>query len=127
MILKLLKILSSIGVFFLVATLLVHLFDSEFAGKFTISENTAAIDKGRVLYKDKGCLTCHGAGGINPINEDFPNIAGQPRKYTEQQLKDIRDGRRNNGGTSLMKSSVSDLTNEEAYLISLYLSTEPAD
>ena len=114
MILKGLKFLSVIGVFFLAATL------------FILKANTAAITQGKRLYKEKGCLTCHGVGGVNPINEDFPNIGGQPRKYLEQQVRDIRDGRRNNAGTSLMKSSVADLTDEEAYLISLYLSTESA-
>ena len=103
-------------------TLAVHLLDEEFAGKFTQENNSLLISKGEKLYKSKGCIACHGDEGNNPASEEYPLLGGQPRKYIEQQIKDIRDENRTNGSVSLMATSISGVTDEEAYMISLYLS-----
>ena len=113
--------LSLVG-FFAIGSLSVHLFDPEFAGKFTMEDNSKLIDKGKVLYAKKGCIACHGKDGNNPIDETYPKIGGQPKEYLNQQIIDIRDGQRMNGGSSLMKASIGRVKDGDAYLIALYLS-----
>jgi cytochrome c553 len=107
---------------YLIGALSVHMFSKEFAGKLTKVDNSKLIAKGERLYKDRACINCHGAGGNNPTNEDWPNLSGQPQKYLEAQIKDIRDGRRKNGTSAMMAGSIKSVTNDEVYLISLYLS-----
>jgi sulfide dehydrogenase cytochrome subunit len=38
------------------------------------------------------CALCHGTNGVNAGG--LPNIAGMPREYIVQQLRDFRDGKR---------------------------------
>jgi cytochrome c553 len=38
------------------------------------------------------CAICHGTNGANAGG--LPNLAGQPRDYIAQQLRDFRDGKR---------------------------------
>jgi cytochrome c553 len=45
------------------------------------------------LYMRNTCIACHGRDGKMSIL-DYPNIAGQDQKYLEDQMKDIRDGKR---------------------------------
>ncbi len=101
----------------------VHMLDPEFAGKLTHEDNSELIAKGKILYQKSSCIGCHGKNGNYPTNSDWPNLAGQPKKYLYQQLIDIREGNRNNGGSSLMAGSIKNLGNETAYLIAIYLSS----
>lgn len=109
-------------IFSILGTLIVHLFDAEFAGKFRGENNDEIIFQGKELYVKKGCHSCHGTNGNNPSDENYPLLGGQPRKYLEQQILDIRDGRRANGSSSIMASSIKRLKDNEAYMISFYLS-----
>ena len=79
--------------------------------------------QGADLYKEKICHTCHGEDGTHPVTEDIPVIAGQPVKYLVQQMKDIRDGRRDNGLSESMRASVSNVTDEEMEIISDWLAS----
>lgn len=124
MIKKYLKWQVGVLIFFILGTLYVHLFDREFAGKLTMPDQTELIAKGKVLFQKKGCLSCHGEGGRNPADEKYPIIGGQSHFYNYQQIIDIRDGRRDNGGSSLMKGSIQRLKDDQAYLISLFLEQE---
>lgn len=47
----------------------------------------------RAAAKAQLCATCHGVLGIS-VTPDAPHLAGQPRIYLEQQLKDFRSGKR---------------------------------
>ena len=38
------------------------------------------------------CAICHGTNGVNAGG--LPNLAGQPREFIVQQLRDFRDGKR---------------------------------
>ena len=42
------------------------------------------------------CLACHGAQGRSTREGYLPRIAGKPAAYLYQQLRNFRDGRRNN-------------------------------
>jgi len=107
----------------IIVSLSVHMLDPEFAGKLTQEDNSELIAKGKMIYQKSTCIGCHGKKGKYPTNSEWPNIAGQPQKYLYQQIIDIRDGSRNNGGSSLMASSIKNLENEKAYLIAVYLSS----
>jgi cytochrome c553 len=43
--------------------------------------------------KAQPCAVCHGPLGISTA-PDAPNLAGQPRRYLEEQLRDFRTGKR---------------------------------
>jgi cytochrome c553 len=51
------------------------------------------IEAGRA--KSQVCAACHGADG-NSVAGNFPNLAGQTWRYIYIQLKDFKEGRRNN-------------------------------
>ncbi len=51
---------------------------------------------GKRLYLRKTCMACHGKGGVRSI-QDYPNIAGQPKKYLVKQIDDILSGKRIGG------------------------------
>ena len=68
---------------------------------FTSSAEAAEKKKkkrhpGKRFYMRKTCMACHGKGGIRSI-QDYPNIAGQPKKYLAKQIKDILSGKRLGG------------------------------
>ena len=48
---------------------------------------------GKRVFLRKTCLACHGKGGVRAIQQ-YPNIAGQPKKYIANQIKDILSGKR---------------------------------
>jgi cytochrome c553 len=66
------------------------------------------------------CTACHGAAGIsaNPI---WPNLAGQKEGYLAKQMKDFRDGKRNDPVMAPMSKSLSDddIANLAAYYAGL--------
>ena len=86
---------------------------------------TAGIhaDQGADLYKEKICHTCHGEDGTYPVTEDYPVIAGQPVRYLVRQMKDIRDGTRDNGLSEAMRVTVSNVTDEEFEAIAEWLAS----
>ena len=66
------------------------------------------------------CAGCHGAAGVsnNPL---WPNLAGQQAGYLVKQMKDFRDGNRNDPMMSPMAKPLSDadIDNLAAYYNSL--------
>ena len=73
------------------------------------------------MYMAKGCTSYHGVAGISqaPI---WPNIAGQHKQYLVAQIKDIKNGKRNNGMSITMQGIVAGLSDEEIEKISDWLS-----
>jgi cytochrome c len=67
---------------------------------------TNASADGAALYTQKLCMTCHGADANTPIQPTYPKLAGQNSAYCQQQVKDIKSGKRNNGMTAAMKPLV---------------------
>lgn len=53
------------------------------------------VSRGAVLYIQKACITCHGAGGRN-ASGIFPILAGQKALYLVQAIKDYQSGDRKN-------------------------------
>jgi cytochrome c len=79
---------------------------------------------GAELYKAKICHSCHGETPNKPILPVYPKLAGQNAPYLLQQMKDIRDGKRNNGLSIAMKGVVGSVTDEEFQTIADWLSTQ---
>lgn len=80
--------------------------------------------------KSTSCAACHGTDGNSPSG-DFPNIAGQGKKYIVKQLKDYQLGAETNGERGrhdmLMANEVSDLSEQDIYdLAAYYAVQEPA-
>ena len=61
------------------------------------------IEAGRA--KAQVCVACHGADG-NSVAPTFPSLAGQTWRYLYVQLKDYKEGRRNNPIMSPMAMSL---------------------
>lgn len=53
------------------------------------------------------CIACHGSEGVS-LNPLWPNLAGQKEQYLAKQLKDYRDGRRNDPLMTPMAKPLSD-------------------
>lgn len=63
------------------------------------------IEAGR-LKAQQVCAACHGADG-NSVAPNFPSLAGQTWRYIYVQLKDFKEGRRNNPVMSPMAMPLS--------------------
>ena len=66
------------------------------------------------------CFSCHGKDGVSK-NASWPNLAGQNAKYLAKQMKDFREGRRQDPTMEAMARplSDSDIANISAYYASL--------
>lgn len=63
------------------------------------------ISRGKT--KSATCAACHGANGVsqNPL---WPNLAGQKKEYILKQLRDLKEGRRQDPMMSPMASTLND-------------------
>jgi cytochrome c len=83
----------------------------------------AAAD-GAALFTSKLCVTCHGPAGKTPVLPTYPRLAGQNDPYCQEQAKDIRDGKRTNGMTAVMKPIVASVTDAEIAEICAYVHSQ---
>lgn len=83
-------------------------------------QSHAAGDAAAGKTKAATCSGCHGANGIS-ANNAWPNLKGQKADYLVKQLKDFREGRRNDPMMSGMAKGLSDadIANIAAYFASL--------
>lgn len=73
-----------------------------------VSSNAVyAGDPAAGAQKSATCTACHGADG-NSTNPLWPNLAGQNAAYLEKQMKDYRDGRRQDPIMAPMATALSD-------------------
>jgi cytochrome c553 len=75
-----------------------------------------AADANAGQAKSATCVGCHGANGISS-NGLWPNLAGQKEAYLAKQIKDFRDGKRNDPMMAAMVKTLSDtdINNLAAY------------
>lgn len=104
--------------------LLGHLLGVLVAGLVLGGGSAASGSDGAALFKSKGCPACHGVDGSYPVNPDYPVIAGQNASYLVRQMRDIRDGRRSNGLSQMMREAVAPATDEEFSVISAWLALQ---
>jgi len=69
------------------------------------------------------CATCHSLDGISAMAR-FPKLAGQRAAYIEKQVRDFRDGRRNNDGGQ-MEASASDIADADLARTAAYFASLP--
>ena len=82
----------------------------------------AAADAGARLYRERGCVLCHGPEGREPAKDSYPVLAGQRRAYLAQQLRDLRSGLRSNGRAAVMREFVERLDDAEIDALARWLS-----
>ncbi len=92
------------------------------------TEDAALLAEGESLAKNgdwpKGipaCFQCHGENGQG-ISRDFPQITGQPARYTAAQIANWKSGSRSNDAIGLMKTVSDKLTDGQIKAVSAYLS-----
>ena len=66
----------------------------------------AAQDDAAIREKATVCFACHGPNG-NSTNPDYPILAGQSWRYIYLELKDFKEGRRNDPQMSPMAANFS--------------------
>jgi cytochrome c553 len=91
-----------------------------FAAAMLASPFTIAADAEAGKAKSATCVACHGANGVSN-NDLWPNLAGQKAGYLAKQMRDFRDGKRNDPLMSAMAKPLSDadIDNLAAYYASL--------
>ena len=67
-----------------------------------------------IAQRIQACTVCHGQAGIVTQHGYFPRIAGKPAGYLYNQLRNFRDGRRNNTAMSALVENMTD-----AYLLEI--------
>jgi cytochrome c553 len=73
-------------------------------GLFATANATADAAAGKT--KAETCMACHGPGG-NSVNGMYPTLAGQTARYLFLQLRDFKEGRRNDPVMSPMAANLS--------------------
>lgn len=66
------------------------------------------------------CAICHGTNGYNAGG--LPHLAGQPKEYVVQQLKDFRDGKR---PATIMHQIAKGYTEEQYDVLGGYFAAQP--
>ena len=78
-----------------------------FFSMLLIAAPSMAADAAAGKTKAAICVACHGPEGIS-INPMWPNLAGQQDMYLVKQMKDFRDGKRQDPVMAPMAMSLSD-------------------
>lgn len=88
---------------------------------FASTSSLASGDPAAKKIKATVCFACHGADG-NPVDPQYPRLAGQYNEYLQQVLHEYKDGRRNN---PIMKGMVATLSDQDIEDIAAYFSGLP--
>lgn len=79
---------------------------------------------GAELFIIKSCVGCHGEDGRTPVMPQSANIAGQNKGYLYNQMRDIKNGNRNNGLSFVMTGIMKNVSPDEMQTIATWLSTQ---
>jgi len=94
------------------------------AGVLSTATAQDAAPDGAQLFVAKACMACHGADGRTPTMPLYPKIAGQNAGYLYNQLRDIKNGSRNNGQSMVMKGITANVSDEEMRTIANWLAAQ---
>lgn len=83
-----------------------------------------AAPDGAQLYQTKACMTCHGPDGRTPILPIYPKVAGQPAGYLYNQMRDIKNGTRNNGQSVVMLGIMAGVNEEEMQALATWIAAQ---
>lgn len=92
------------------------------AGVAAASFAVPALADGKALYMEKTCIACHGKDAKKPLTPEYPRLAGQNAKYAENQMLDIKSGKRANGNAAAMKGVMHLVSDAEIKELAKYLS-----
>lgn len=73
--------------------------------------------------KASACAACHGVDG-NPIDPQYPRIAGQPERYTAQQLALYASGQRTGGLAAIMMPFAQALSPQDMRDVGAYFASQ---
>lgn len=75
---------------------------------------------GKSAFAAKGCIGCHGAGGVS-FNNQYPSLKGKTEAFVRENLTNFRSGNRQNPTMNAMSAALSDadIENLAAYIGSL--------
>lgn len=98
-----------------------------FVVMFLVGIGTALADAGDPQAgkaKSEPCVACHGSTGVSAAGM-YPHLAGQNEAYLARQLREFRDGAREN---AVMKPFVQNLSDQDvADLAAYYAAQTPAE
>ena len=80
----------------------------------------ADAEAGKTTYAARGCIGCHGAGGVSNV-EANPSLKGRDAAFIRQSLTEFRSGARKNPIMNAMAAGLSDaeIRNLGDYIASL--------
>jgi len=67
----------------------------------------ADVEQGKSTYAARGCIGCHGAGGVSTVAAN-PSLKGRNADFIRQNLTDFRSGARKNPVMNAMAAGLSD-------------------
>ncbi len=67
----------------------------------------ADAEQGKSIYAARGCIGCHGAGGVSTVASN-PSLKGRDKEFVRQSLTDFRSGARNNPVMNAMAAGLKD-------------------
>ena len=85
---------------------------------FSMSAHAQNIEAGK--KKAEACAACHGVDG-NAVATMFPTLAGQNARYLYLQLKDYKEGRRQN---PMMSAMAANLAKEDMQDLAAYFASQ---
>ena len=88
---------------------------------FSVNAVQAAGNADEGKNKSAVCAGCHAADGNSGLNPLWPKIAGQHPQYIEKQLKDFKEGRRND---PLMAPMAMPLSEQDMADLAAYFSSQ---
>ena len=74
---------------------------------FSAGAAQADAAAGQSAYAAKGCIGCHGAGGVSAV-EANPTLKGKSADFISKSLTDFRSGARQNPVMNAMAAGLSD-------------------
>lgn len=67
----------------------------------------ADAETGKSTYAARGCIGCHGAGGVSTVAAN-PTLKGRSAEFVRQTLTDFRSGARKNPVMNAMAAQLKD-------------------
>ena len=80
----------------------------------------ADVAAGKSAYAARGCIGCHGAGGVSVV-ANYPSLKGKSAEFIRQNLTDCRSGARKEPVMNAMAAGLkdADIKNIADYIESL--------
>jgi cytochrome c553 len=68
---------------------------------------SADVAQGQSAYAARGCIGCHGAGGVS-VSPTYPSLKGRNGDFIRKSLTDFRSGARKNPVMNAMAAGLKD-------------------